>query len=77
MTHTCHARNCDKEVKPELLMCLKHWKMVPKKLQKQVWKYYRPGQCYDKNPSWQWLASARLAIEAVAEQEKGNYLFNR
>lgn len=68
--HRCHARNCLEIVKPEMLMCYKHWRMVPKKIQVLVWKYYRPGQCDDKRPSKEWMKYADMAIDAVAEKEK-------
>lgn len=65
MSHHCHAKKCKVPVKPELLMCYKHWKMVPKDIQNRVWKYYRPGQCDDKDPSKEWLDAADAAIDAV------------
>jgi hypothetical protein len=37
MPHTCHAEGCEVAVPPKLLMCLKHWRMVPKHLQREVW----------------------------------------
>lgn len=67
--HHCHAAHCNTEVKPELLMCPKHWRMVPKRIQRLVWKYYRPGQCDDKSPSIEWLEAARQAVIAVADKE--------
>lgn len=67
--HCCHAKNCSVEVKPELLMCFKHWKMVPKAIQLKVWKHYRPGQCDDKKPSKEWFEAAHQAINAVAVKE--------
>lgn len=68
-SHHCHAANCKVTCKPEFLMCFKHWKMVPKKLQNQVYTTYRPGQCDDKNPSIEWHIAASKAIEAVARLE--------
>ena len=65
MSHHCHAKKCKVPVKPELLMCYKHWKMVPKEIQNRVWKYYRPGQCDDKKPSKEWIDAANDAIDAV------------
>lgn len=65
MTHTCHIPNCSKPVKPELLMCLVHWRMVPEALKRDVWKCYRRGQCDDKKPSIEYMAAARAAIDAV------------
>ena len=67
--HTCHARGCRTPVKPELLMCLAHWRRVPRPLQQAVWRHYRVGQCNDMNPSPEWHAAADAAIEAVAELE--------
>lgn len=69
MVHTCHARGCSAPVKPELLMCFKHWRMVPRAIQRAVWAAYRPGQCDDKRPSKEWHAAANAAIGAVARQE--------
>jgi hypothetical protein len=64
--HTCHARGCTKHVKPELLMCGKHWRRVPRKIQRAVWSAYRPGQCDDGHPSKQWHTAADAAIGYVA-----------
>lgn len=69
MIHTCHAKGCNVEVKPELLMCLKHWRMVSKDTQIEVWRHYRPGQCDDKNPSEAWHKAADQAILEVATKE--------
>lgn len=67
--HTCHARGCKKAVAPELLMCGPHWRAVPKRLQLDVWRHYRPGQCDDKQPSQAWLDAAQAAIEHVARAD--------
>lgn len=68
--HHCHARGCLMPTRPEMLMCLRHWRMVPKDLQRQVWATYRPGQCDDKQPSEAWHEAADAAIMAVAKKEK-------
>jgi hypothetical protein len=67
--HHCHATGCTKAVKPELLMCLAHWRMVPQIIQRAVWANYRPGQCDDKDPSEAWHVAADAAIGAVASRE--------
>jgi len=51
-------------------MCLRHWRMVPKRIQRAVWKHYREGQCDDKNPSYEWHHAADAAIASVAELEE-------
>jgi len=75
MTHHCHARNCTTAVPPEKLMCLRHWRMVPKAIQREVWKHYRPGQCDDKKPSEAWHRAADAAIAAVHDKETKGRLF--
>lgn len=69
MTHTCHAIGCNKAVPPRLLMCASHWRMVPKNLQQLVWRHYRLGQEVDKQPTGEYLKTAKLAIEAVHNKE--------
>ena len=69
MKHTCHAVGCDVAVKPELLMCAKHWRLVPRDIQQKVWRHYRPGQCDDKNPSEAWHVAADAAIGYVSIME--------
>jgi hypothetical protein len=61
--HTCHARECEKTVKPELLMCGRHWRMVPRVIQRAVWDTYRP------RPSAAWHKAASAAIGYVAHLE--------
>lgn len=68
--HDCHARGCEVPVRPELLMCLAHWRMVPRPIQRLVWAAYRPGQCDDKRPSKQWHQAADAAIGYVARMEE-------
>jgi hypothetical protein len=67
--HTCHARECETPVKPEMLMCLRHWRMVPRKIQRAVWAAYRPGQCDDRDVSRDWLTAADAAIGYVSQLE--------
>lgn len=67
--HTCHARGCNVVVKPELLMCLTHWRRVPRGIQQAVWSSYRAGQCDDRKPSKAWHDAADAAIGYVARLE--------
>lgn len=69
LPHTCHARDCAKPVKPEILMCFAHWRKVPSVIQRAVWAAYRPGQCDDKHPSKEWFRAADAAIGYVARAE--------
>ena len=72
MAHTCHARNCTAAVPPEMLMCKRHWFMVPKAVRDEVWATYLPGQCDDMDPSEEWHQAADAAIKAVFEKEQPN-----
>lgn len=67
--HRCHAVGCETEIPPRLFMCLKHWRMVPKRMQAGVWATYRPGQEITKTPSPAYLQMAGEAIRYVAERE--------
>lgn len=63
--HTCHAIGCGKECASKLLMCAKHWGLVPQHLQQRVYDTYRVRQEKDKNPSKEWFLAARAAIHEV------------
>lgn len=69
MKHHCHALNCTNEVAPKLLMCRRHWAMVDKKIQAQVYGSYHCGQESSKRPTKEFLQAARAAITDVAKKE--------
>lgn len=69
MTHLCHAMRCGTVVPPKMLMCAKHWRMVPKPLQARIWATYRQGQEIDKDPSEEYLNAQVAAVLAVADKE--------
>lgn len=71
MPHACHALRCTTPVPPKMLMCKRHWFMVPKHLRDAVWAAYRPGQEADKDPSASYVHTAMAAVRAVAEREAG------
>jgi len=69
VSHHCHATACKTEVPPEMLMCRKHWYMVPRELRMRVWATYRRGQCDDWKPSGAYCEAAKAAVIAVADKE--------
>ncbi len=71
--HKCHARDCGVAVPPEMLMCRRHWRMVPRKVQLAVWRHFRPGQEVEKDPSEAWHRAADAAIGFVAKSERRGY----
>lgn len=67
--HTCHAVGCKVAVPERLLMCVRHWRMVPLPLQRLVWRYYRNGQETRKDPSASYMCASTMARAAVAARE--------
>lgn len=67
--HVCHADGCQKVVPPAMLMCTRHWRLVPSDLKDAVWAHYVTGQEHRKNPTAAYMAAARAAIDAVATKE--------
>lgn len=73
--HECHWPDCTEQVKPAAWGCLKHWRMLPKDLQREIWDAYRPGQEADQRPSRRYLDVAhkvQLWIEAHRDLKPSN-----
>lgn len=67
--HTCHADGCNTLVPPRMFMCRTHWFMVPKAMRDAVWDAYVPGQERRMDPTDEYLAVTRTAIDYVAAKE--------
>lgn len=67
--HRCHAIGCEVAIPPRLLMCKRHWFMVPPDIRARVWDEYVPGQEIRKDPTDEYLDVTGEAIRAVAERE--------
>lgn len=73
MTHVCHAKGCDTPVPRRLLMCPRHWRMVPRVMQREIWRLYVPGQENDRTKvTADYLAFTRKVIDFVYRSEKGD-----
>jgi len=72
MAHTCHAVDCERSVPPQMLMCKRHWFMVPPVIRSRVWATYQDGQCDTFNPTSAYCQAAKAAVIAVAKKE-GRY----
>jgi hypothetical protein len=59
----CAARDCELVIKPGMLMCRRHWFMVPKAVRDTVWATWRSGD------GTAWLVASNAAIEAVFRLE--------
>jgi len=40
----CAAKSCNLRVDKKFLMCATHWRMVPKQIQDDIYRTYRPKQ---------------------------------
>lgn len=69
MAHTCHALGCTKAVPPKMFMCRSHWFSLPKPMREAVWAVYVNGQEIRKDPTPEYLAVTREAIDYVAKRE--------
>lgn len=68
--HTCHIPHCNVSTPPKLLMCGKHWRMVPRNLQRRVYAHYQSGQERGEHrPTEAWHQAADEAIRAVVQLE--------
>ncbi len=56
--HTCAARGCLESIGGELLMCPKHWRLIPGALRRKLVSMYRAGD----------TDAARIAVEIVVQR---------
>lgn len=58
-----------------MLMCGRHWRLVPYPLKRAVWRHYQDGQerldGTSPRPTPEYLAAAEAAIDAVERVEQG------
>lgn len=71
--HRCHALNCNATCPPRHLMCTRHWAMVPRAMQRDVYNSVglRGPDCDESWAPW-WRASHR-AIAYVGELERKDW----
>ena len=67
--HTCHAEKCPTVCPPRFLRCAPHWRLVPRKIQREVYRTIElRGRLIDE--TWApWWRAAHEAIAAVALRE--------
>lgn len=70
----CAARGCEKPIKPGMLMCLPHWKKVPRGLQREVYRTLREFQRSlppQRRPAWAaYLEAVGSAVESLPSPEQ-------
>lgn len=68
--HKCLAKGCEAQLPASRLMCLDHWRLVPREIQDRIWQHYQRGQTL-RTASPEWVSAAKDAVRAVAAAEKG------
>jgi hypothetical protein len=63
MIHKCAADGCKREISIALLMCPRHWKLVPKRIQSLIWRTVNSS---DRN---RYFSHVTDAIRAVSRAE--------
>lgn len=70
--HSCAAIGCDARVPRGMLMCLAHWHMVPKALQRAVWRTWRALLQRKGAESRQaYEVAVKAAVDAVYAHQMG------
>lgn len=70
MTHRCHAEGCHVPTPPRLFMCPRHWAMVPKSMQNEVWAAYRACKTReDRLRSRRYLTACADAVDHIMGAE--------
>ncbi len=63
LSHHCHLPGCKTATAPRMLFCLKHWKLVPKDLQREV---ERTVKMRDPHVNSTWVDWWRAQVKATA-----------
>lgn len=63
--HECHWPSCTAQVPPAKWGCLRHWRMLPKRLRDRIWDTYEVGQEETLSPSREYIAVAREVQEWI------------
>lgn len=68
--HPCAAELCAKLIPHRLLMCPRHWGMVPREIQSQLWRAYTRADSDGRARLTKgYLAAVDACIEAVRKAE--------
>ena len=69
--HRCEAVSCQHLVQPGFLMCVGHWRQVPKKLQAEVWRTWRAlnHRNAGSEDALRYRKAKQAAIDAVHQKQ--------
>lgn len=67
----CAARYCESSVMNKgQLFCIRHWKMLSRQMQKDIYKWYRKGAEQGCHPMTEYTALVNRATTHIFELEK-------
>lgn len=66
--HRCAAEECRDEIPRKHLMCLRHWRMVPAAIQREVLEAWRRLRCGGEVVE-RYTKAVKQAVAAVREKE--------
>lgn len=68
--HTCVATDCSVRVRFGVLMCKRHWRMVPQSTQRRINRYWRDWQVHDSlTAPTDWSQAVVEAIGSITAVE--------
>ena len=68
-THKCAARSCDKRISLNLLMCGRHWMLLPRRIRERIWSEYHKGIADGTHPTGAYALAVDEAVRAVDGKE--------
>ena len=63
--HFCHARGCARPVPAQMLMCARHWRLVPREIQTLLYKHWAAYRSARPNPDREQPLEVTAAIATV------------
>jgi hypothetical protein len=69
--HKCHADGCTTIVPTQMLMCRRHWRIVPPQTQRSVYEGWAV-QRQTSEPVAEYVQARTAAIKAVKRKEGGD-----
>ena len=69
--HKCHADGCTTIVPTQMLMCRRHWRMVPPQIQRSVYQSWAVQQ-HTSEPVERYVKARTAAIAAVKTRKGGD-----
>jgi hypothetical protein len=67
---TCTANHCALTIQPGRLMCIRHWSMLPRDIQRAVWEAHHDHSSRGARlASFEYLSACADAVEFIARSE--------